>query len=213
MIGYTHSNGEGWSFCRYACKTKGCTKSILSNDMHIMFKQELNSLEADDGSLNLLSNMFVKLYKKNEHNYEKERLGLEKQLKCLTLELEQNINTITKLTQPTIIDRFEQKILNLESEIKRITNDLENYNEPENYERLMEESIDYLRSPLQNWSSYDPHMKISYQKWLFPKGIFYTQEKTLRTPIKCYTYSLLGRSKGESRLIYARHDSNVRPTA
>lgn len=213
MIGYTHSNGEGWSFCRYACKTKGCTKSILSNDMHLMFKQELESLEADDGSLNLLSDIFVKLYKKNENNYVKERLSLEKQLKNLTQELEQNIETITKLTQLSVINRFEQKVISLESEIKRVTSELENYNEPENYERLINESIEYLRSPLQNWSSYDPYMKINYQNWLFPKGIFYTQEKTLRTPIKCQTYSLLGKSGSKSRSKYAREDSNLRPTA
>ncbi len=209
LYGYKHHNDKGQEYWRYACKTKGCCKSTQASILNKQFETILQNLEMDEGKINLFKTILLRHLQQSDEQLKRQHEVQEKRVKEAEQKLEGKYAVLEKITEPLIIDRFQQEILKKEAELKEMRSILNSTTVPENYAPLIERTVPKLKKPHVIWDKGKVRTKVMFQKWLLPAGITYSDKPELRIPELCCVYETLSTLEPQNPLEYRRQDSNL----
>ena len=188
------ASGNGGKYPVYACKTKGCARVTHTDELHNQFEDEISNLEPDEGLLRLFEEILRRSLSAGLTETSEAKHSIKKAIKSVESQQQGVMESLTKVTNPEIIARFETQYSIFSDQIEAYRNELTKIDDKlseKNCEPIIQNGLDIIRKPAVAWKNASPQLRHHYQKWLFPSGIEYHPDSGLRTRELCYTYTLL----------------------
>jgi len=165
----------------YKCPNNGCCLNMSEKKLSNLFESELMRYNIDSGLLPLVKNQLEASYWML-HKAESTRVKpMKDELTRLKNDLEKmEYNLATGNITPELFEKVssahQQKILNIEAELKMLEKDTSNF------DKLLDSTLQIACNLLKMWQMSSFENKVRLQKLVFPEGLEYVLENhSLRT--------------------------------
>lgn len=186
------SKGNGGVYHYYYCRTKNCNKATGTEIVHDLFRKELMGLEPTEGTLSLFAEILKRTYRQKTVSDESKRDKLIKQVDILKKTKNEVQQSFISAKSDSLRAGLEERYSDVEKEIKSLEFELQNAKSfEENCEPIIDEGVEKLKNPLQEWESAKIERKTMYQNWLYPQGISFHYKTGLQTNELCFTYRFI----------------------
>lgn len=199
LRGSASTGRGGKKYPRYHCSTPGCkSRYIKPDELHEQFLDLLTRLSPDNGRLNLLKTLIVRVWRdevktmrerKNKLNSEIDKLSEQK------LDAAEKVITgeLTASEKTALTKRLTLKIGTAKTELRKIEGRIGTK------EDAVEYALSYLGNAPRLWNSASPEMKQVYQRMIFPEGLPYNlSTNQFGTAKMSNLYTLAGTKKDPS---------------
>ena len=184
MTGYW-SKGRNKKYPYYMCFNKGCEefrKSIRKEAVEEAFEAFLGALKPSEELFYMSFHMFRDMWEDRMAAAKKQQTSLKREVTRLDRKVEQFLERVVETGNATLIRTYENKIDELESQKRILTEKIGNCGRPlPNFEATFRTAFDFLSNPQKLWISERFEDKRAVLKLVFTERIPYHRKSGFRT--------------------------------
>lgn len=189
------NSGRSKSYANYACTGDGCKykhKSTRADVIHPQFEALLTQVEVPKEVLELTKAIFSDVWETKSRDHQNEKMEKEKQLREVDESINVFLERISKTSNQTLIQTYEEKIEKLSDEKKEFTNKKRVVYDKNIFEKSLNRVNQVLENPLDLWNSDNYEDKRTVLYMYFNGKLRFDYKEGLRTayysePIKLFS--------------------------
>lgn len=171
------STGRSDKYPYYRCATKECVygnKSVSKQKLEKDFRDLLEDLQPRKEIINLTKAILNDLYTKKYSELKKEDGLKERELNRIDTEIQSLIGRVVRVRNPTVVERYEERIEELSRYKKELKNEIDNEKDFDiSFGTAFDEIMGILENPINKWDSENLEDKKLIVKLVFEEDPVY----------------------------------------
>lgn len=179
------NKGKNKHYAHYTCNNRNCLanpKNILVDKMEADYVELLKRVEVDPALVKMADVAIARVWEERAKYIEVSQAAKEAEKKEMEEMIEEYIKLIPKAKSESVRVRYETKIEELDSSIKKLEEKPADIKNGPDFSEARNLMLRFLLNPAETWIKAGREMKIMIHKMIFEENPVYSLETGFRTP-------------------------------